>query len=349
MSNVKRVLFREITRPLKTTFSTSLGRKDVIRSIIVKVTLEDGSVGLGECPTSFTLREETVPVIKKIVGEARSMLAGKPIDGYGVMVDRCRKTYSRYPMTVSGLETALFRAWLAHENREERRYFGGRLHTVETDITIPCTTDMETLHRWLAYGISKGFSIFKVKVSGNPDIDRKLCFAVFHHLKDALGRFTVRLDGNQGFTAKSCLGFLAFLDSQSWVIELFEQPLRKDDFRGMREVKPRSPVPIILDETIFDTDDLERTIADDLCHGINIKIAKSGIAGSVALYNKAKSHGLKLMIGCMTETMAGLSAAINLAAGKGDFDYIDLDAVHFLHHRLSYGPIDINGPRYVIT
>ena len=54
------------------------------------------------------------------------------------------------------------------------------------------------------------------------------------------------------------------------------------------------------------------------------------------------------MMGCMTETMVGLSAGINLAAGTSGFDYIDLDAIHFLHHRKLYGTIDILGARYAM-
>ncbi|MHC4929710.1 MAG: hypothetical protein ACYTFU_08540 [Planctomycetota bacterium] len=52
------------------------------------------------------------------------------------------------------------------------------------------------------------------------------------------------------------------------------------------------------------------------------------------------------MIGCMTETMLGLSTAIYCAMGSGAFDYIDLDSVHFLHHRKPYQDISIDGPAY---
>ena len=89
-------------------------------------------------------------------------------------------------------------------------------------------------------------------------------------------------------------------------------------------------------------------VEDDLCHGINIKIAKSGINESLKLYNRAKKNGLKLMMGCMTETMIGLSAGINFAAGTGGFDYIDLDAIHFLYHKHSYKGITISGNHYLI-
>jgi hypothetical protein len=52
------------------------------------------------------------------------------------------------------------------------------------------------------------------------------------------------------------------------------------------------------------------------------------------------------MIGCMTETMTGLSAAIHCAMGTGVFDYIDMDSIHFLYHRKQYDTISIDGSAY---
>jgi L-Ala-D/L-Glu epimerase len=79
-----------------------------------------------------------------------------------------------------------------------------------------------------------------------------------------------------------------------------------------------------------------------------VKIAKSGIAESLEIVRLARAHGLKLMIGCMTETMVGLSAAIYCAAGSAAFDYVDLDGVHFLHHRNHYRNITIEGAKFII-
>ena len=85
-----------------------------------------------------------------------------------------------------------------------------------------------------------------------------------------------------------------------------------------------------------------------LAHGFNIKVAKSGVMESAAILALARKHGLKLMVGCMTETMIGLSAAINLAAGTDAFDYIDLDSVFFLYHKKRFGNLSLQGDCFVI-
>jgi hypothetical protein len=50
----------------------------------------------------------------------------------------------------------------------------------------------------------------------------------------------------------------------------------------------------------------------------------------------------------MIETMVGLSAAVFFAAGAGAFDFIDLDAVHFLYGENAYPGIGIVGPSFFI-
>jgi L-alanine-DL-glutamate epimerase-like enolase superfamily enzyme len=331
------------------TFSTSLGQKDVIRSFIVKVMLKDGSFGFGECPTSFALKEETIPAITGILKEVSPRLVGMPIDEYEQQIGPLRAAYPSNPMTISGLEVALFRAWLLSRQISEHIYWGGHNVQIETDLTIPFVPESGALQRWIEGGIRKGFSSFKIKVSGRVDEDERFVAAVNELLRGMGKGFTLRLDGNQGYTVKTFRQVTAFLEKRRYPVELFEQPLGKGDFMGMKEVKGTSPFPIILDETILSAADAQRAIEEDLCHGINIKIAKSGITESAKILTLARKEGLKTMIGCMTETMTGLSAAIHLAAGTGAFDFIDLDSIHFLSHRKRYNGILIDGPRFVIS
>jgi L-Ala-D/L-Glu epimerase len=349
MNRIKSVRYREIIKPLRTTFSTSLGQKNTIRSVIVKITLDEEVFGFGECPTSFTLKAETVSAIKGIIKEASCGLRNLPIDSYEEKVEAFRKQYPANPMTVSGLEAAMFRADLQSKGLQEYHYWGGKAKTIETDITIPFLTDRSVLRKWLRYAVAKGFRTFKVKVSGDVEQDSKLLSTVVEALREAMDRFTLRLDGNQGYTVRGFGQMADFIVKNGYDVECFEQPLLKADYKGMKEIKKYSPIPIILDETIFTTADLARALSEDLCHGVNIKIAKSGIRESRKIFDLAKRERLKLMIGCMTETMVGLSAGVFLAAGTGGFDYIDLDSIHLLHCKNQYDGITVKGPTFTVA
>ncbi|OPY02439.1 MAG: L-Ala-D/L-Glu epimerase [Syntrophorhabdus sp. PtaB.Bin184] len=339
---------REVVRPLKTTFSTSLGHKSAMRSVIVEVRLGDGSLGLGECATSFILPHETVDRIRGIIEEERPFLTGKRAAHFPIIAAELRARHPSFPMTVSGLETAIWRAWLRNAGTSEVAWFGDARRRIETDITIPLATDRKALKGWIEQAARKGFTVYKIKVSGEMAHDIRLIASVSSILETLGVRHTLRLDGNQGFTKAGCLAFADHVMRKGYPVELFEQPLRKDNHRGLREVKKRSPFPVILDETVFSAKDMEMALNEDLGHGVNIKIAKSGVTESLSIMKLAKKGGVRLMAGCMTETMTGLSAGIAMAMGTGVFDYIDLDSLHFLHHRKRYGEIVAEGAVYRI-
>jgi L-alanine-DL-glutamate epimerase-like enolase superfamily enzyme len=168
-------------------------------------------------------------------------------------------------------------------------------------------------------------------------------------LKDNRDEFALRLDCNQGYSVKTFLKMVDLVEQNAYNIQLFEQPLPKSNYKGLKEIKRYSPIPIILDETIFTGADMDMAVTENLCDGVNIKIAKSGITESGKIYGIAKQHGLKLMMGCMTETMAGLSAGIFFASGKSGFDYIDLDSIYFLYHKNHYNGITIDGPAFITS
>ena len=348
MTAIESIHYQEIAKPLRVRFSTAQGSKDVMRSVVVTVALDDGATGLGECATSLSLQNETIQTIKNVLADVIPSLYGIPIDEYELLITQFRRKYPQHPMTISGLEVALFRAYLASMGKPEHAHWGGKTRTIETDITIPLVDDIGFIQRWLQYAFRKGFAVYKLKVSGDVERDKKILSFVYKMLSQKLDGFTLRLDGNQGFNVKTYAQFTEVIQKAGYAVELFEQPLPKDDLRGHKVVKHFSTFPMILDETVVTGDDARRVADENAAHGINIKIAKSGISESKAILRVAKECGLKLMIGCMTETMIGLSAAIYLATGCAAFDYIDLDAIFLIHHKDQFNDITIEGPRFTL-
>ena len=347
---IDRLRVRRVTRPLRTEFRTSLGSKSQAVSLIVQVHLAGGEVGIGEAPTSFVAPHETPDAIKNVLAKAKPVLAGSPIGEYPDRLAELRQRFGRFRMTLAGLEAALFRALLARQGRGEHQWWSGETDEVETDITVTFIPDPGRLTPWIRGAVRKGFRQFKVKVTGDVEADFAFVRAVADQLRRAgAERPVIRLDGNQGYTADSCRWMLDALARAGIEIELFEQPLPADDFAGLRKLSGFSPVPVILDETVFDPEACRLAIAEKLGDGVNVKIAKSGIAGSAEIVRMAQAAGWKLMVGCMTETMVGLSAGIFMAAGTGAFDYVDLDAAHLLFNTRRHGDIEIAGPRYLIS
>ena len=345
---VRRLELRRVVRPMRTVFATSLGRKSAATSVLVKVVLDGGAAGLGEAATSFVLPHETPQAIEAILRQARSELAGMPIEQYPAALEAIRRRHAEFRMTLAGLEVALFRARLAATGQTEHAWWGGATRQIETDITIPFVPDLEALEPWIGRAVRTGFRAYKVKVSGQIERDMPFLAGLRERLSRGVERLSIRLDGNQGFTASSCLALLDRLRRTGLAVELFEQPLARDDWAGLRALRGRCGVPLVLDETVLSAADCRRAIGEGLADGVNIKIAKSGIAESREIYRLAKAAGWKLMAGCMTETIVGLSAGIAMAAGAGGFDYVDLDSVHFLYGRRGRPGLRADGPRYIL-
>jgi L-alanine-DL-glutamate epimerase-like enolase superfamily enzyme len=316
--------------------------------MIVTVGLEGGAGGVGEVPTSFAVPHETPPAIRQVLAQARRMLVSTDIRDYVAILRRLRELHPTFHMTLAGLEVALFRADLARRGEGEWAFWGAKRRRVETDITIPFLTDRGELLAWLDHTSRIGFVAYKVKVTGQWGRDLAMVRTIHEHLRRRCPSFAIRLDGNQGYTERSCLKLLDRLERAGIAIELLEQPLPKDDRAGLKRITASCPVPVILDETVFSADQCRRVADERLGHGVNIKIAKSGIAESAAILNVARSAGLTLMIGCMTETMIGLSAGIRLAAGTAAFDYVDLDSAHLLFGPRRQQGINIAGREYLL-
>ncbi|MCX8021574.1 MAG: hypothetical protein N2745_02250 [Syntrophorhabdaceae bacterium] len=345
---IKNLELKEITLPLITTFATSLGKKDWIKSIIIKIDLDDGSSGIAECPTSFAFKEETPDRITSLLNNISCSVVDREIVFWEEMLKEIKTEHKNAHMTISSLEVAMFRAYLNSIKIEEHNFWGGKCLTLETDITIPFLKEREALNRWLEGVIKKGFKSFKIKLSGLLDEDRAFISYIDERLKEKIDVYTMRLDGNQGYDEHTFLLLSDALYKKGYAIDCVEQPLKKENREGLKKVKERCAFPIILDESILNYRDLEFAVTNNMCDGVNIKIAKSGIVESKKILDGANRYGLKKMIGCMTETMIGLSAGIYFAAGTGEFDFIDLDAVHFLKTPSDFGDIKIEGPVFYL-
>jgi len=154
-----------------------------------------------------------------------------------------------------------------------------------------------------------------VKVKMGLDHDKEIVEALRRHTD-----VPICVDANQGWNNRE-----KALEMCHWLAErncLFvEQPMDKaaiDDTAWLRE---RSPLPIIADEFLQRLPDVRR--AAQAYDGINIKLMKStGMHEAYQMAVLARALGMKVMLGCMTETSCAVSAAAQLAPMV---DWADLD------------------------
>jgi L-Ala-D/L-Glu epimerase len=130
----------------------------------------------------------------------------------------------------------------------------------------------------------------------------------------------IRADVNEGWKDKSyALKMIEWLATRN--VEFIEQPLPKEMVNEQAWLMERSPMPIIADESIARFPEIGKAVG--VFHGINIKLMKcTGMHEAHRMILRARELGLKVMLGCMTETSCAISAAAQLSPLV---DYADLD------------------------
>lgn len=180
-----------------------------------------------------------------------------------------------------------------------------------TSFTISYDADPEEMRRKIEE--TAPFKVVKVKMGVGHDKETVEAFRRHSNTP-------ICVDANQGWTDKE-----QALDMCHWLAEngcvFVEQPFDKKMFEETAWLRERSPLPIIADEFLQRLPDVRR--AADAYDGINIKLMKcGGLHDAYRMAVLARGLGMKVMIGCMTETSCAVSAAAQLA---GLADWVDLD------------------------
>ena len=157
------------------------------------------------------------------------------------------------------------------------------------------------------------FNILKVKVGLDND---KEMIRTIREITD----LPIAVDANQAWKDRSMA-----LDEIFWLKEngivMVEQPMPKERLDDNAWITERSPLPIFADEAIQRLADIPSV--KGAYHGINIKLMKcTGMREAWKMLNYARAEGMKVMIGCMTETSCAVSAAAQLSPAV---DFADLD------------------------
>jgi L-alanine-DL-glutamate epimerase-like enolase superfamily enzyme len=128
------------------------------------------------------------------------------------------------------------------------------------------------------------------------------------------------VDVNQGWTDRvEALETIHWLKEQGVVF--VEQPLSRNAVSDIAWLSQRSPLPIIADEALQTIGDLE--MVNGVYSGINVKLMKcGGLRNAYTMMKMAGALGMKVMIGCMTETSCAVTAAAQLSPLA---DWADLD------------------------
>jgi L-alanine-DL-glutamate epimerase-like enolase superfamily enzyme len=306
--------------PLKAPIAISLGTIEHARNFLVQIQTDEGITGWGEgSPFWMIVGETQASGLAAAEDMARLLLGQNPL-----AVETCLATLTRYlpghPTTRSAFDMALYDIAAKAANMPLYQFLGGSKRTLITDETIYINTPERMVDDALRIQ-AQGAEAIKVKLGTNlrDDVHR------IASIREAIGDVTpIRTDANQGWDVVTAQRVLQAIGH--WNVQYCEQPIKRQNIAGLRQIRQQSPVPIMADESLFDASDAIRLVREEAVDYFNIKLSKSGgIFEALSINAVAEAAGIPCMIGCMSESRLGLTTNAHFAAARQNVVFHDLD------------------------
>lgn len=294
-------------------FIIARGGQSEYRTVWVKLTDGDGHEGWGEAaPTKFY--GETAETVLAALGVYTPALPSDPFALEaterallaamgGNAAARVAISTALHDLVAKRAGVPLWKYWGLDAARAPRSTF-----TIGIDTPEKMRNKVEE---------ASGYPILKVKLGTDRDVE------ILSTLRDATDR-EIRVDANCAWTARQAIQMLPVLEEFN--VTVLEQPVAPTDHDGFLEIRRRSTIPVIADESC-------RTAADipplaGRVDGVNLKLAKLGsLREALRAIAVARAHHMQVMLGCMIESSIGITAAAHVAPLV---DIVDLDGAALL-------------------
>jgi len=299
-------------------FGISRERYDTQDTLIVA--LEDtGHTGYGEA-TSNPYYGITLPSLQQEIGAVRPGIeafeGGIPEEFYSLLESlplsqfaRCALDLAYNDLYGKQLGKPLYELWGTRARNLPR-----------TNYTI----GLDSPEVMVAKMLEKPWPVYKIKLGTDHDV------ALVRELRRHTNA-VFRVDANCAWSAAETIENARALKQLG--VEFIEQPLKADDWQGMEQVAHRTVLPVIADESCIVEQDVTRCSLH--FNGINIKLTKcGGLTPARRMIRQARELGLKVMVGCMTESTVGISAIAQLLP---QLDYVDMDGALLLKEDIARG------------
>lgn len=306
------------TLRLKHTFGISRESYDTQPSLIVCLSL-NGQTGYGEA-TSNPYYEITVPGMIAEIEDLRENIEGftlqDPTEFHQFLVEKGLSNFS-----ICALDLAAHDLFGKLQGKPLYEIWGTDIsHYPVSNYTI----GLDSIEVMAEKIREMPWPIYKIKLGTDHDLD-----IVRELRRHTDARF--RIDANCAWTATETIANAPILKELG--VEFLEQPLKADDWEGMELLAHHSVLPVIADESCIVESDVAACALH--FHGINIKLTKcGGLTPALRMIKEAKSLGMKVMVGCMTESTVGISAIAQLLP---QLDYVDMDGALLLAEDIATG------------
>jgi len=294
-AKIERVEVFGVNMPLSGTFTSGGISKAAVKCIVVRLTASDGSVGISSAEPSASAKPPATAA--DLIVTLRERVAPAFVGQDPSNVNRLIEMLDKLAPTQPGVGAAVEMACVDLVSRMQGvpiyTYLGGAVQdTVQFNGWIgmlPPDEAAAEAKRWL----EAGFKSAKIKVGSGVEADRARIAAVRHVVGSAM---KLRIDANTQYDADTSLKLCRAI--KQYDLQLFEQPVPKDDIAGMARVRREGGIPIMADETISDHESLIAVIKAEAADFVKFGVKQAGgILRATRMLATAEAARIPVVIG----------------------------------------------------
>jgi len=189
---------------------------------------------------------------------------------------------------------------------------------VPISVTIGISTPEAAIKRLKDWKNTLDVKMIKLKLGSSRGLETDQ--AMVKAIRQVAPQTKLMVDANGGWSFDDAIKMSTWLATQQ--VEYIEQPLPITQDHQLLDLSKRSPLPIFVDESCFNSKDIPR-LANSVA-GVNLKIMKTGgLTEAMQSIQVAKACNLKVMFGCYSDSTLANTAMLHLAPWA---DYLDLDS-----------------------
>jgi L-alanine-DL-glutamate epimerase-like enolase superfamily enzyme len=328
-------------KALKVAYAT----RTVYNGFLIQLTTDSGWTGLGEAAPNFEVCHETVEETAAALAAMAPLVAGCDPLAREHILSRLEPWRLAHASALTAYDIALWDLAGKAAGLPVRDLIGGYRSSIANAMTIgilPLDQTVAEARSILASGL---YREIKLKLGLDPDLDVARVRAVRAEVGPD---FPLHVDANQGYDGDGALRVLTALAAEG--IAFVEQPVPAQDTGLLKWVSDRSPVPVMADEAVHTPEDALGLVRAQACSSLNVKLQKvGGISRALDVLAIARAAGLPCLVGCMTETLVGITAGAHVALGSPTVAHVDLDGHVHLASSPVLGGIEVIGGQITVS
>ena len=298
-----------LARPYKLT--KQYGTLTHAQAVICKVFTDEGIIGLGEADPLKPFTPETPESVMSVIREqiAPEVIGQNPLN-ISDIESNLDKVIEDNLMARGAINMALFDISGKYKHVPVHNLLGELYHSrIPMFIAIGSGTPDED-SKAIEKLINKGYQGVMIKMGAlsiPEEIERMI--SAKKHFGD---KISFLVDANQGWTINETLQFIEGV--KGFYPDLLEQPVKRDDLKGLKHIRNLSKSLLSADESINSIQDAKNLIQAEAVDVFSIKVSKNGgLSKSKAIADLAQSNGIKCLMNSMIEFGISQAASLQLA------------------------------------